>query len=60
MRIKEGDEVRNELDGERYLITRIVNRVVLLRTGDPGKQAVMVLGLDYLDRFFKKMEEVRL
>jgi hypothetical protein len=38
----------------------MVNRVLLLRTGDLGKQAVMVLDLDGVDRFLKKMEEVSL
>jgi hypothetical protein len=57
MKITEGDKVRSELDGEEYIVTKIVNSMVVLKSRD-GKKQIMT-GLDTLNIFYKKKEEVK-
>jgi hypothetical protein len=58
METKEGDKVRCVLDDENYIVTRIVNRLVVLKSTDGEKR--ILTGKDSLKIFYKKMEEVSL
>lgn len=57
MKTRVGDEVRSDLDGEDYTIARIVNSMVVLKSGSVRKQEIVVVRIDYLKGFFKKKEE---
>ena len=58
METKEGDKVRCVLDDEDYIVTKIVNRLVVLKSTD-GEKRIMT-GKDSLKIFYKKKEEVNL
>ena len=55
MKVKEGDEVRSELDGEDYVITRIVGRRLVLKTKNGEKE--IITGMESLRTLYKKREE---
>ncbi len=57
MNIREGDEVKSDLDGRDYVVTRIVgNRIVLkLKNGERE----ILTGMDSLKMFYKKKEDLK-
>lgn len=55
MKIREGDEVKSDLDGEDYMIARIVRNMVVLKSKDGEKE--IITGIDSLRTFYKKKEE---
>ena len=57
MKIKEGDEVRSELDSRDYIVTKVESGMVILRSSD-AKQVVIATGIDSLGTFYKKNEDV--
>ena len=50
--IKEGDEVRNDLTGEDYIIIEIVHSMVVLKAKD-GQEEI-ITGIDSLRTFYKR------
>ena len=54
MEIKEGDEVKSDLGGEDFVITKIANRVVVLKSKNGDKR--IMTGIDSLKTFYKKKE----
>ena len=57
MKIKEGDEVRSELDSRDYIVTKVESGMVILRSSD-ATQVVIAAGIDSLETFYKKKEDV--
>ncbi len=55
MKVREGDEVTSELDGEDYVVTRIVGKRLVLRAKDGEKE--IITGMESLRTFYKKREE---
>lgn len=55
MKIREGDEVKSDLDGKDYMIARIVHSMVVLKSKDGEKE--IITGIDSLRTFYKKTEE---
>ncbi len=53
--IREGDEVRSDLDGQDYMIERIVHSMVILKSKD-GEEEI-ITGIDSLRTFYKKKEK---
>ncbi len=53
--IKEGDEVKSDLNGEDYIIERIVHSMVLLKSKDGEKE--IITGIDSLRAFYKRKGE---
>ncbi len=53
--IREGDEVRSDLDGQNYIIERIVHSMVVLKSKDGEEE--MITGIDSLRTFYKKKEK---
>ena len=53
--IKEGDEVRNDLNGEDYIIERIVHSMIVLKSKDGEKE--IITGIDSLRTFYKRKGE---
>ena len=53
MEIKEGDEVKNDLGGEDFVITKIVNSVsmIVLKSRNGNRQ--IMTGIDSLGTFYK-------
>ncbi len=49
--IKEGDEVRSNLNGETYLISKIVHSMVVLKSKDREKE--VITGMDSLRIFYR-------
>jgi len=58
MEIKEGDEVKSDWNGEDFVITRIINSMVILKSRGGEKQ--IMTGVDSLKIFYKKKEEAKL
>ncbi len=54
MNVREGDEVRSDLDGQNYTIERIVHSMVVLKSKDGEKE--IITGIDSLRTFYKKKE----
>ncbi len=52
--IKEGDEVRSDLEGQGYIMKRIVHSMVILKSKD-GEEEV-ITGIDSLRTFYKGKE----
>jgi hypothetical protein len=59
MKIKEGDEVKSDLDSRDYIVTKVESGMVILRSSD-AKQVVIATGIDSLETFYKKKEDVKL
>jgi hypothetical protein len=57
MKIKEGDEVKSDLDSRDYIVTKVESGMVILRLSD-AKQVVIATGIDSLETFYKKKEDV--
>jgi hypothetical protein len=57
MKIKEGDEVKSDLDSRDYIVTKVESGMVILRSID-AKQVVIATGIDSLKTFYKKKEDV--
>jgi len=57
MKIKEGDEVKSDLDSRDYIVTKVESGMVILRSSD-AKQVVIATGIDSLETFYKKKEDV--
>lgn len=57
MKIKEGNEVRSDLDGKDYAVTRIVDHMVILKSNDCEKQ--IVTEIETLKIFYKSKEEAK-
>lgn len=55
--IKEGDEVKSDLGGEDFVITKIANSMVVLKSKDGDRQ--IMTGMDSLKTFYKKREETK-
>jgi hypothetical protein len=55
MKVKEGDEVRSELDGEDYIITRIVGKRLVLKRKNGEKE--IITWMESLRTLYKKREE---
>jgi hypothetical protein len=51
--IKEGDEIKNDLSGENFVITKIVNSMsmIVLRSRNGDRQ--IMTGIDSLETFYK-------
>jgi hypothetical protein len=58
METKKGDKVKCVLDGKDYIMTKIVNRLFVLKSTDGEKQ--ILTGEESLKIFYKKKEEVNL
>ncbi len=56
MKIKEGDKLESDLDGNDYRVTRVVNNMVVLESVNRDKQ--ILTGVDNLRIFYKKKEEI--
>ncbi len=56
MKIKEGDKLESDLDGNDYRVTRVVNNMVVLESMNEEKQ--ILTGMDNLKIFYKKKEEI--
>ncbi len=56
MKMKEGDMVRSIWDGKVYVITKIVNSMVALRSREGEKR--LVTEIDSLKIFYRSMDEV--
>ncbi len=56
--VREGDEVRSDLDGQNYTIERIVHSMIVLKSKD-GEEEI-ITGIDSLKTFYKKKEEPNL
>jgi hypothetical protein len=54
MEIKEGDEVKSDLESEDFVITKIANSMVVLKSRNGDKQ--IMTGIDSLKTFYKKKE----
>jgi len=54
MKIKEGDEVKSDFNGEDFIITKIVNSMIVLKSRNGDKQ--IMTGIDSLKTFYKKKE----
>ena len=54
MKIKEGDEVKSDFNGEDSAITKIVKSMVVLKSRNGDKQ--IMIGIDSLKTFYKKKE----
>lgn len=54
MEIKEGDEVKSDLDSEDFVITKIANSMVVLKSRSGDRQ--IMTGIDSLKTFYKKKE----
>jgi len=52
--IKEGDEVKSDLDSEDFVVTKIANSMVVLKSRIGDKQ--IMTGIDSLKTFYKKKE----
>jgi len=52
--MKEGDVVRSVLDGEAYIITKIVNSMVVLKPKD--SETRILTAIDSLKIFYKPIE----
>ena len=52
--IKEGDEVKSDLDSEDFVITKIANSMVVLKSRNGDKQ--IMTRIDSLKTFYKKKE----
>lgn len=52
--IKEGDEVKSDLDSEDFVITKIANSMVVLKSRNGDKQ--IMTGIDSFKTFYKKKE----
>jgi hypothetical protein len=52
--IKEGDEVKSDLDSEDFVITKIANSMVVLKSRSGDRQ--IMTGIDSLKTFYKKKE----
>jgi hypothetical protein len=52
--MKEGDVVRSVLDGEAYIITKIVNSMVVLKPKD--SETLILTAIDTLRIFYKPIE----
>ena len=57
MKIKEGDEIKSDLDGRDYKVTKVESGVVILSSSD-ATQVVIAAGIDSLETFYKKKAEV--
>ena len=57
MKIKEGDEVKSDLDSRDYIVTKVESGMVILRSSD-AKQVVIATVIDSLETFYKKKEHV--
>ncbi len=57
MEIKEGDEVKSDLDSEDFVITKIANSMVVLKSRNGDKQ--IMTRIDSLKTFYKKKERAR-
>jgi len=57
MKINEGDKVVSEFDGKDYIIAKIGDHMVVLKSEDGNKQ--IMTGVDSLKIFYKKKEEVK-
>ena len=55
MNIKEGDEVKSNLNGEIYIAARIVHSMVVLKSKDGEKE--IITGIDSLRTFYKTKGE---
>ncbi len=55
MNIKKGDEVRSDLDGRDYVVTRIAGNMVVLKLKN-GEREILT-GMDSLKMFYKKKED---
>jgi hypothetical protein len=53
--IKEGDEVKSDLNGDNYIIERIVHSMVVLKSKDGEKE--IITGIDSLRAFYKRKKE---
>ena len=58
VKIKEGDEVKSDLDGEDYIIRRIVHSMVILKSKYGEKE--IITPTDSLRTFYKRKEEAKL
>ena len=56
MEIKEGDEVKSDLDGEDFVIIKIANSMVVLKSKNGDKQ--LMTGIDSLKRSYRKKEVI--
>ena len=56
MEIKEGDEVKSDLDSRDYIVTKVEKGMVILRSSD-AEQVVIATGIDSLETFYNKKEE---
>ena len=52
--IKEGDEVKSDLNGDNYIIERILHSMVVLKSKDGEKE--IITGIDSLRIFYKRKE----
>ena len=57
MKIKEGNEVRSDLDGKDYAVKTIVNGMVILKSNDGEKQ--IVTEIETLKIFYKSKGEAK-
>ena len=55
MEIKEGDNVKSDVNGEDFVITKIVKSMVFLKSRIGDK--LIMIGMDSLKTFYKKKEE---
>jgi hypothetical protein len=53
--MKEGDEVKSDLNGEDFIIERIVHRMVVLKS--KGGEKEIITGIDSLRAFYKMKGE---
>ena len=57
MKIREGDKVKSDLGSRDYIVTKVESGVVILSSSD-ATQVVIAAGIDSLETFYKKKEEV--
>jgi len=57
MKIREGDEVKSDLDSRDYIVTKVESSMLILRSSD-AKQVVIATGIDSLKTFYRKKEDV--
>jgi len=57
MKTKEGDVMKSAFDGEEYIITKVVNEMVVLKSNDGRKQ--IMTGMDSLKIFYEKKEDAK-
>ena len=57
MKIREGDEAKSDLDSRDYIVTKVESGMLILRSSY-AKQVVIATGIDSLEAFYKKKEDV--